>query len=71
MRLRLGPPAWPNGSIGDTAPDPAQLRGALVARLRGLGAFKTPAVEAAFQAVPRRLFLAGANLDSPTRPRWS
>jgi protein-L-isoaspartate(D-aspartate) O-methyltransferase len=42
--------------------DPEQLRENLVALIDRLGTFRTPQVRAAFQAVPRHLFLPGVDL---------
>ncbi|MCG8347179.1 MAG: methyltransferase, FxLD system [Chloroflexales bacterium] len=44
--------------------DPAALRQTLVDELKGKGYITTPAVEAAFRATPRQLFLPDASLES-------
>lgn len=56
-------------STSDAALDPTQLRTALVAHLRGLGAFQTPAVGAAFGTVPRHLFLPGMDIQTAYAPQ--
>ncbi|GAA2148818.1 methyltransferase, FxLD system [Actinomadura napierensis] len=53
----------------DTQPTPEQLREALVDRIRGLGAFRTPQVEQAFRTVPRHLFLPGVDMETAYAPK--
>ncbi|WP_198351852.1 methyltransferase, FxLD system [Streptomyces typhae] len=47
----------------------ARLRAGLVDYLRGRGTFSTPAVEAAFNTVPRHLFLPGTDLVTAYAPQ--
>jgi protein-L-isoaspartate(D-aspartate) O-methyltransferase len=52
-----------------TTATPEQLRADLVRYIRGRGTFRTPRVEAAFETVPRHLFLPTIDLETAYAPR--
>jgi protein-L-isoaspartate(D-aspartate) O-methyltransferase len=51
-----------------TIASPQQLRAHLVETITARGTFRTPAVEAAFRAVPRHVFLPGVSLEEAYSP---
>lgn len=56
-------------TMNTTSPSPDELRAALVNHIRGRGTFRTEAVEAAFQTVPRHVFLPGVDLRIAYAPK--
>jgi protein-L-isoaspartate(D-aspartate) O-methyltransferase len=53
----------------ETTGEAERLRAGLVDYIRGRGTFRTPAIEAAFQQVPRHLFLPGVDPETAYAPQ--